>query len=554
MFRPRLRACAGSMMACVLVLSSCGGGDQAPAKAVISSTGFHLRVGDVSVDGGPAVAPEGTKVSLAVARHGLPTGELRNLLETVGDAVQIRFNDGATQPRQPVTISFAVDPTEVAQHINSGEVAVVFSQASSDQRRNLYRAHWDPPAKRMSAEVSHLSWFWLSWLQPRELFKFVAKTFTDALGLTYPRPARVGRTAEVGETTYKVDSVHPGVAWACVNATGSNLAVEIHSNSPLVWRVRTDPSAPGSSTAGVSLSGVFTEELYRVLFARVRDRESIVQPGGSTTFSFTAENAPRRGELVAEAGLLLTSSLIYGLSVAAKPFGLDFVGRVVSSDSAVQCLTGQVNTALDFSEPGGMTNALGEFTKATLDCLSTLNDTVIQTVVGIAIGGVSVLSSMIVGVVGELLGNNSATFNVSVQSSGVPLFTQREAASAAGSNGESIDATLAGRIYRSSTGMWVGCEGTAATTTYRLSGHFSRLRAAVGLQDHTPNGLTARIAISGDGRTLIEFAAHETETVPVDLAVNGIDTLVVAAIAQGPVPCSVSSTPYGALGDAVLVP
>jgi NPCBM/NEW2 domain len=137
-------------------------------------------------------------------------------------------------------------------------------------------------------------------------------------------------------------------------------------------------------------------------------------------------------------------------------------------------------------------------------------------------------------------------------STNVPLYQQFERASSAGANGQAIDATLAGKRYPSSTGMWVGCEGAPATATYRLDHNFSRLTAAVGLQAHTPDGLTARVTITGDNRLLTEIVASKTATVPVDVTLVGTDSLVVSAMVdQGT--CAGSDTPYGALGDALLI-
>lgn len=99
--------------------------------------------------------------------------------------------------------------------------------------------------------------------------------------------------------------------------------------------------------------------------------------------------------------------------------------------------------------------------------------------------------------------------------------------------------------------MWIGCEGRAASATYRLGRKFTRLISAAGLQPHTPDGVTARVTISGDGHVLSEFTARKTTTTPVDLPVDGTDALVVAAILQEGT-CATAETPYGALGDAML--
>jgi hypothetical protein len=149
--------------------------------------------------------------------------------------------------------------------------------------------------------------------------------------------------------------------------------------------------------------------------------------------------------------------------------------------------------------------------------------------------------------------NTSATpaTTTATHSTKVPLYQQFERASAAGTNGQRIDATLGGKHYPTSTGMWVGCEGTAAMATYRLDRNFSRLTAVVGLQAHTPDGLTARVTITGDNRRLSEFVASKTATVPIDVMLIGMASVVVSAVVEEG-SCGGSDTPYGALGDAVL--
>lgn len=151
---------------------------------------------------------------------------------------------------------------------------------------------------------------------------------------------------------------------------------------------------------------------------------------------------------------------------------------------------------------------------------------------------------------------NSDTSRTSVttvkpQSIEVRLYEQRESAIAEGPNGTPTDATLVGESYPSSTGLWIGCAGTAATTTYRLDRKFTRLTATVGLQEQAPDGLAARVTISSDGQVLSEFTVRKTATTPVDLRVNKTDSLVVAAILEEGT-CGRGDTPYGALGDAVL--
>ncbi len=133
----------------------------------------------------------------------------------------------------------------------------------------------------------------------------------------------------------------------------------------------------------------------------------------------------------------------------------------------------------------------------------------------------------------------------------VGLYQQFQGANAVGPNGQPINATLAGQSYPTSTGMWVGCEGKPATTTYQLDRKFTELNAVVGMQPHTPDGLTAHVTISGDGQVLQEFTVGKSANITVDLNLNGMSSLVIAAIRTSGV-CTPASIPYGAFGNAVL--
>jgi hypothetical protein len=136
---------------------------------------------------------------------------------------------------------------------------------------------------------------------------------------------------------------------------------------------------------------------------------------------------------------------------------------------------------------------------------------------------------------------------------GVSLYQQYAYSSAVGPNGQSLGATLAGGNYPNSTGMWIGCEGQAASTTYHLDGKFTQLNAVVGLQPFTPDGLSAHVAIAADGQMLQRFEVDKTANIPVHLTLNGMNNLTVAAIRTTGI-CGPSPIPYGAFGDGALVP
>ena len=124
---------------------------------------------------------------------------------------------------------------------------------------------------------------------------------------------------------------------------------------------------------------------------------------------------------------------------------------------------------------------------------------------------------------------------------------------AGGRSGELTAGQLDGISYPQSTSAWVGCDGSAATLTYRLGGRYTRLRGTAGLAPHTPADVVATISVTGDGKPLASLAVSASQTSPLDVDVTGVQELVVEAIRTEGV-CEDSPTPYGVLGDAYLVP
>ncbi|WP_151901723.1 NPCBM/NEW2 domain-containing protein [Tsukamurella tyrosinosolvens] len=135
---------------------------------------------------------------------------------------------------------------------------------------------------------------------------------------------------------------------------------------------------------------------------------------------------------------------------------------------------------------------------------------------------------------------------------GTPLYTRLASSSAVGDTGQALTATLAGTTYRSATGVWIGCEGTASTAVYRLGGEFARLTGVLGLQPHTPPALRVRISLIVDGETRLA-ATLTRDGRPQDVAIplDGARSVTVSALAiDGE--CAPAAAPYGAIGAASL--
>ncbi|MET9329372.1 NPCBM/NEW2 domain-containing protein [Tsukamurella sp. NPDC003166] len=135
---------------------------------------------------------------------------------------------------------------------------------------------------------------------------------------------------------------------------------------------------------------------------------------------------------------------------------------------------------------------------------------------------------------------------------GTPLYTRLITSSAVGGTGQALTAMLAGATYRSATGVWVGCEGTAATAVYRLSGDFAKLTGLLGLQPHTPADLQVRVSIVVDGGTRLSVVlTRNGQPQSISIPVADARILTVSALATVG-QCAPAAAPYGAIGAASL--
>jgi hypothetical protein len=126
-------------------------------------------------------------------------------------------------------------------------------------------------------------------------------------------------------------------------------------------------------------------------------------------------------------------------------------------------------------------------------------------------------------------------------------------AKSGGAAGVSFKAEMGGGSYPRSLGVWVGCDGTPAVAVYQLGGKYKKLEAVAGLAGHAPDGLTAKITFSADGRRLAAVTVTKKITENIAFDVTGVKTLEVSAVrAKGT--CGRSDTPYAALGDGLLSP
>jgi len=395
----------------MLLAASCASpAPQARPENQVGPDGFSVSVGSVTVSAGASVAPEGTSVSVEPAPS--TPGQAVTYLDTISDAISITLGEGRIQPDTPIAIETRVDGgVDVDRRLNAGDLLVFVSENSAGDL-DIHPAQWDPSTRVVSATTMHLSRFVAGFLSMQKIVRQMSDLVGQAAGQTFPRPADCQSSVQAPSgVEYTVQRVTRDVAWPCLAIDGAGgIRLDLHSNSPFVYRVRTEPPRPGQGGPGLDVSNIATQLVYDLVFSADLDREGALLPGGSVTFRYLPDSPPRSGELAAEAVLSYVELSLFAVDVAIGPFGgSEKVEAALQQAEFVECVAGTIEPSID-----GL-----DFTDVfvvTADCLSPILATAPKYVLGqvgqTIIGGGPILATMWRGVassVAELRGMDSDT-------------------------------------------------------------------------------------------------------------------------------------------------
>lgn len=409
----RLTAIAAVML---LAASCSSAAPEAQPEGRVGPDGFSASVGSVTVSAGASVAPEGTSISV-VASQSTP-GQAVAYLDTISEPVSITLGEGQRQPDAPITISAEVDGgIDVEQRLSAGDLLVFISETGGGVL-DVHPAQWDPSTRVASATTMHLSGFVAGFISMQKIMRQMGDLIDQAAGQSFPRPPDCqSRVQTPSGVEYTVQRVTRDVAWPCLAIDeAGGIRLDLHSNSPFVYRVRTEPPRPGQGGPGLDVSNIVTQLVHDIVFSAELDREGALLPGGSVTFRYLPDSPPRNGELVAEAVLSYVELSLFAVDVAVGPFGgSKELETALQQAEFVECVAGAIEPSID-----GL-----NFTDVfvfTANCLSPILATAPKYVLGqvaqTILGGVPILTTMWRGVessVAELFGaerDTRATFQI----------------------------------------------------------------------------------------------------------------------------------------------
>ncbi|UNN05166.1 hypothetical protein [Rhodococcus opacus] len=400
----------------ISVLTSCSS-DHAPTSSSTNSTkvgadGFSIVQGDVAVSAGADVAPVGTTVSVANADQSLPQ-DVASMVVTLAGPVRVQLGDGAVQPTSPVTLAFKLNGTEAQKQLDAGNVPVLLLQSEGSESVDVIDAKWDAATTALTARAPHLSFAWPGFFNPGAFINEVKDAMSRTLGLSFPKPDCLGKSADFSHTSYHISAITNDVAWPCIRMTPQaqegTLGIDLYSNTPYLWKVVATPAPIETSQQPTDIETYPAAALYKQIADNDGDPDTILMPGQSVALDFGQyELSPQSGTLTYDVGTYMIGLVGYGISTTLGKFSPGKYQRLLEDRAAIQCLA-EMSSSINGPQPEMNGARLGELVKDVIGCTGAVGGSIFNVLTG-ALGGA--VMGPLVSLVSPRLAAQSASFTV----------------------------------------------------------------------------------------------------------------------------------------------
>lgn len=406
-----LPAIAVGVVACLL--ASCSSEvASAPESVTVSEGGFEVAQGPMTITGPAGVAPIGSTVTASSSDKALPN-DVHEMVEVFSAPVEVKIDNGNTQPAVPVTFSFKLDGAEAQRQVDAGHTPVLLLQSEGSDSVDVLEATWNQDTQTLTGQAPHLSFGWPGFLKPDAIINEVGAAFTSVFGLSFPKPDCVGGSADFTSTSYTVSPVSGDVAWPCIRlnkaAQEGTLGIDLYSNSPYIWKVQTNPDPIETSGSLGDVEAIPAVALYREILDNDADSDRILLPGQSISLDFGQYNmSPKSGVLSYDLGVYLVGLTGYGIGTVMSKFAPGKYQRILEDKAAIQCLIDLSETFNDLQ--GGLTGArMGDLIKGVIACTGAVGGSVFGAITGLLGGAVM---GPLASLVNPRLAAQSASFEV----------------------------------------------------------------------------------------------------------------------------------------------
>jgi hypothetical protein len=221
------------------LVSSCGffdgsksaestGASPSSSSPTRSGTQVSKVVDGVRVKATAAAADSGHDLTISIGDVATPKAEA---LVVATKPVSVELDGGKAQPSAPMQLEFDLsDRPDIVAQLSDSVVPVVESESTTDSAaRDMFNGRWDPATKTLTAQVTHLTDFWVSAFN-------VLKAIENGIGRTFETlrgnstsPCREKSELTLDGTEYVLTAVSPGAIAGCLVANNGSLAIEFEN-------------------------------------------------------------------------------------------------------------------------------------------------------------------------------------------------------------------------------------------------------------------------------------------------------------------------------------
>lgn len=332
-----------------LMVSSCGflGGPKsagpttanpsgrAPAK---SGTQVSTVIDGIRVQATASAADSDRDLTISAGDVAGPEAEA---LVVATKPVRVQLAGGKAQPAAPVQLEFDLSARlDIAAKMTGTVVPVVESVSMTDPgERDMFTGEWDPVTKTLTAEVTHLTDFWVSAFNVLKAIEDGVRRAFEVFRGDSTSPCRGKSELTLGDTDYELTAVSPGAIAGCLADNNGSIAIDFENATGGFYAILVAPENIGGNwllttplsmgdAAGSMIAGL-TPNNKGVLASRSSGRLAL-NPG-------ITEGDVR---MMPQPHGILVKSLLSGVSM----FGID-LQRFENIPEAWDCFVTGVNVA-----------------------------------------------------------------------------------------------------------------------------------------------------------------------------------------------------------------
>lgn len=348
-----------------LVLASCGffdGSKSADSTAASpSSTSPALSgrqastvVDKVRVRATAAPADSELKLTISTAGGGV-AGPQAEALVVATEPVSVELDGGKAQPSAPVQLEFDLsDRPDIVAQLTDTVVPVVESVSMTDPaERDMFTGKWDPATQTLTAEVTHLTDFWVSVFNVfTAIENGIGRTFEILRGDSNS-PCREKSELTLDGTDYVLTTVSPGAIAGCLVDNNGSIAIEFDNATGGFYAILVAPKDIGGNWV-VAQPLSMADSAGSMIVGLTPNTKGVLAGRSSGRFTLNPGIAKGDVRMMPQPHGILVKSLLSGISM----FGID-LKRFEGIPQAWDCFVNGVNVAnIDSSVTTAQLNAM----------------------------------------------------------------------------------------------------------------------------------------------------------------------------------------------------